>query len=116
MLTYAEASAKAGQVDNLAIQCVNQIRERAGLAPLSANITSNKDKFIEEVRKQRVFELCYEGKAFFDMVRNQSIWDFNTKKFVPLDGYVLPTGATFKVSEHCLFPIPLRERQINPNL
>lgn len=116
LLTYAEASAKSGSIDNLAIQAVNGIRQRAGLPLLSSQVTSNKDLFIDEVRKQRVFELCFEGVAFFDMVRTQEIWDFNTRKFVPLNGYVLPSGATFDVNKHCLFPIPLREIQINPDL
>ena len=116
LLTYAEASARSGNIDNLAIGAVNEIRQRAGLPLLSSQISSNKDLFIEEVRKQRVFELCFEGVAFFDMVRTQEIWDFNTRKFVPLNSYVLPSGATFDVNKHCLFPIPLREIQINPDL
>lgn len=116
LLTYAEAKAKSSEVDDLAIKAVNEIRMRAGLSPLSGNVTGNKDNFIEEVRKQRVFELCFEGIAFFDMVRNQSIWDYDHKKFVPLDGFILPSGAKFQVNKHCLFPIPLREIQINPEL
>lgn len=116
LLTYAEAASKAGSLDDLAIKSVNEIRARAGLSPLSGDMTANKERFIEEVRRQRVFELCFEGIAFFDMVRNQSIWDYDTKKFVPLNGFVLPSGAKFDVSKHCLFPIPLREIQINPAL
>jgi len=116
LLTYAEAQAQSGQIDAMAINAVNQIRTRAGLSELDAEITSNKERFIEEVRKQRVFELCFENIAFFDMTRTDQAWDFNQKKFVPLNGYKLPSGAIFDTSKHSYFPIPLREIQINSEL
>ncbi len=116
LLTYAEAQAQSGAVDEMAVQSVNSIRTRAGLAPVVTDISGNKDKFIEEVRKQRVFELCFENVAFFDMVRTQQIWDMKQQRFVPLNGFQLPTGATFNTDKHCYFPIPLREIQINPEL
>lgn len=116
LLTYAEASARSGDIDKLAVQSLNEIRKRAGLSEASSDILANSNLFIDEVRKQRIFELCYEGISFFDMVRTQTIWDFNSKQFVSLDGYVLPSGAKFDINKHCLFPIPLREIQINPEL
>ena len=71
-MIYAEASTYAsGSVDELAEQSLNDIRLRAGLSEVQESILADKDLFIDEVRKQRVFELCYEGVAFFDMVRTQ---------------------------------------------
>lgn len=116
LLTYAEAQALSGTIDEIAIGAVNQIRERAGLAPISDKIKGNKELFIDEVRKQRIYELSFENVAFFDMIRTQKAFDFIQKAFVPLEGYKLPKGATFSVARHSYFPIPLREIQINPEL
>lgn len=116
LLTYAEASARAGSISSKAVDAVNQIRERAGLAPLSADVTGNKEAFIEAVMTERVHELCFENVTFFDMVRTQKAYNTKTKSWEDLDGFVEPSGAVFKTSEHCTFPIPLREVQINPNL
>lgn len=116
LLTYAEATARSGSVNDKAIAAVNQIRTRAGLQPLDASITGNKDAFIEEVLKERVFELCFENVTFFDMIRTQKAWDAKQKKLVNLEGFTLPSGATFSVSKNSYFPIPLREIQINPEL
>lgn len=116
LLTYAEAQAQSGTIDDMAIEAVNSIRVRAGLTAIGTDITGNKEKFIEEVRKQRIYELCFENVAFFDMIRTQQAWDISQKKFVPLNGFTLPTGAVFDVAKHSYFPVPLREIQINPEL
>lgn len=116
LLTYAEALARTGSITSKAIGAVNQIRERAGLAPLTSDIIGNKDAFIDAVMTERVHELCFENVTFFDMVRTQKAYNTKTKVWESLDGFVEPSGAVFKVSEHCIFPIPLREIQINPEL
>lgn len=116
LLTYAEATARTGVITDKAIDAVNQIRTRAGLATLPANITSSKDAFIDAVLKERVRELCFENVTFFDMVRTQKAWNAKEKRMVNLEGFTLPSGAVFKTSEHTYFPIPLREVQINPEL
>ena len=116
LLTYAEATARSGAVTDKAIDAVNQIRVRAGLAPLSAAVTSNKDVFIDAVLTERVHELCFENVTFFDMIRTQKAYDTKKKSWVNLEGFVEPSGAVFKTAEHTYFPIPLREVQINPEL
>lgn len=116
LLTYAEASARSGEITDKAISSVNKIRERAGLSDLGNDITSNKDQFIDAVMKERVYELCFENVAFFDMQRTHKAWDSNKKMFVDLNGFKVPRGATFNIDQHFYFPIPLREKQINPNL
>ena len=116
LLTYAEATARSGAVTDKAIDAVNQIRVRAGLAPLSVAVTSNKDVFIDAVLTERVHELCFENVTFFDMIRTQKAYDTKNKSWVNLEGFVEPSGAVFKTAEHTYFPIPLREVQINPEL
>lgn len=116
LLTYAEATARSGAITDKAIDAVNQIRSRAGLEPLSAAVTSNKEAFIDAVMKERVHELCFENVTFFDMIRTQKAYNTKTKSWVNLEGFVEPSGAVFKTAEHTYFPIPLREVQINPEL
>lgn len=116
LLTYAEATARSGAVTDKAIEAVNRVRQRAGLQPLPASVTGNRDAFIDAVLKERVHELCFENVTFFDMVRTQKAYDTKTKSMVNLEGFTLPSGAVFKTAEHTYFPIPLREIQINPEL
>lgn len=113
LLTYAEAQNEAdGGPNGTAYQAVNDIRERAGLAPI-AGLTQQ--QFREEVWKQRYWELCAENKTYFDIVRTQMVFDAGQGNFVPLAGFELPSGAV--VPENYLpFPIPLTEVQTNPLL
>lgn len=116
LLTYAEATARSGAITDKAIDAVNQIRSRAGLEPLSAAVTSNKEAFIDAVMTERVHELCFENVTFFDMIRTQKAYITKAKSWVNLEGFVEPSGAVFKTAEHTYFPVPLREVQINPEL
>ncbi|WP_051959832.1 RagB/SusD family nutrient uptake outer membrane protein [Sphingobacterium sp. ML3W] len=113
LMVYSEAQNEAdGSPDKSAIDAVNQIRNRSGLPDISK---LSQAEFREEVQKQRYFELCAEGKIWFDMVRTKKIFDTKTNKMVDLIGFKLPSGAIFK-EENLKFPIPSREVQINPLL
>lgn len=116
LLTYAEASARIGQITDKAIAAVNSIRERAGLSDLSADVIGNTELFIDAVMRERVHELCFENVAYFDMQRTHKAWDSVKKEFVDLNGFTLPSGAVYNIDKHFYFPIPLREHQINPEL
>jgi hypothetical protein len=48
---------------------VNKIRERAGVEGVAAKFTGNKDKFMDEVRRERAVELAFEGHRFNDLRR-----------------------------------------------
>ena len=60
LLLYAEACAQTGDADGL--KYLNMIQERAG-APKSATLT------LDAVKKEKWFELAWEGQRFFDLVR-----------------------------------------------
>ncbi|MEH6680363.1 MAG: RagB/SusD family nutrient uptake outer membrane protein [Sediminicola sp.] len=113
LLTYAEAQNETdGGPDETAYRAVNDIRERAGLEPVSG---LGQEAFREEVWKQRYWELGAENKTYFDIVRTQRIYDPNQNGFTDIVGFTLPSGAV--VQEGSLpFPIPLKEVQINPLL
>ena len=69
-LMYAEACAAVGgatakaKCSLTALDAVNKIRERAGVAGVAAKFTGNKDKFMDEVRRERAVELAFEGHRF----------------------------------------------------
>jgi hypothetical protein len=76
-LMYAEAAAQAtgnpsGQVGNCplnALQAVNKIRARAGVADVAAKYTADLEGFMSELRRERAVELAYEGHRFNDLRR-----------------------------------------------
>ena len=74
-LMYAEACAAVGgatvsaKCSLTALDAVNKIRERAGVADVAAKFSGNKDKFMDEVRRERAVELAFEGHRFNDLRR-----------------------------------------------
>lgn len=113
MLMYAEASNRAeGSPNALARQCVNDIRARADLGAIG-NLSM--DDFEKEVWSQRNFELCYEGKMWFDMIRTRMVKNDVSGAWENFVGHKTVFGATFQ-EKHLLFPVPKRERDNNGEL
>ncbi|MEO6001206.1 MAG: RagB/SusD family nutrient uptake outer membrane protein [Chitinophagaceae bacterium] len=113
MLLYAEASNQADGAPNTgAIAAVNSIRQRATLTPIGS---MSKDDFEKEVWNQRYFELCYEGKTWFDILRTRKVRNDITRNY---DDFVGHTTVWNKIltENQLLFPIPLREINNNTNL
>jgi hypothetical protein len=73
------------------------------------------DVFEQEVWNQRYFELCYEGKLWFDMLRTQKVRNDITKAYDDFVGHRNVFDATVG-EEKLRFPIPLRERDVNAEL
>src|SRR3546814_1005602 len=101
MLMYAEASNRAdGGPNAKARGYVNQVRDRANLGTIG-NLSM--DAFEKEVWSQRNFELCSEGKMWFDMIRTRKV---KTDVHGKWDGFVgnpTPFGDNF-AQNHFLFP------------
>lgn len=115
MLLYAEAQNEAdGSPDGNSYTYINQVRARAGLAPL---VGLSQDQFRQAVWRERNHELCYENITWFDMVRTRMAYDAKNDVFVPLVGYVFPNGQNITfATKNLLFPIPQSEIQANPKL
>lgn len=113
LLLYAEAQAKAdGAPNQTAIDGVNAIRTRAGLAPVTA---TNQDSFLKAVWDESYFELSYENKIWFDMVRTRTIRDDASGDYTNFVGFTTPWNKTYSETQ-LLFPLPLREMQTNQQL
>lgn len=97
-LSRAEGNFRAGtSVGATPLSDVNTVRDRAGLAPLTA-VTK------EIILNERRLELAFEGFRLGDLKRNQ-------ESTVDDNGTVIPWN-----SPRLVFPIPLREINANPNL
>lgn len=123
LLGLAEALNETGALDD-AIQCVNKVRARAGVALLNSNeytAVSGQDNLRERIRNEKRWEFIAEGVTYFDELR----WGtWKEKKF--------PEGAGLKEiwgtlvggnsQYHYLgdyvqvWAIPVTECQMNPNL
>ena len=94
-----------------ALPYLNQVRARAGLAPLGTATLAN---IADEARH----ELAFENHRWTDLIRNGQAIPVCTAKGVTLKGiygWLLP--ASFNVTtDRLIYPIPTREIQINTNL
>lgn len=113
LLMYAEAQVNADGVPNRqSVDIVNQIRGRAGLSPF---MQTDATAFLQEVWNQRYFDLCYENKMWFDMLRTRKIRDDKTGEYKDFVGYRTNWNKVYTETQ-LLFPIPLSERQANSHL
>jgi len=128
LLLYAEACAQTSDADGL--QYLQKVQQRAGSAHISSTLT------LDEVKKERNYELWCEGSRWIDMKR----WgEFekakNAGKHIPslkdafftLDepahrGYITYSEPNadkvsgFQTGKHEWFPYPYSVTSINPNL
>ncbi len=125
LLTYAEAKIELNQIDQSVYDAINLVRTRSdvGLPPLNSGLSQSELR--EAVRKERNIELAFEGLRLFDIRR----WKIAEKVMVSkVYGISYPTGSTFTTvelpiairafdaSKHYLWPIPQKEKLLNPNL
>lgn len=102
LLMYAEALNEEGRTGE-AMDAVNEVRDRAGLGDLvGLNQADLRDAILEERR----LELAAEGHRWFDLVRTNRLEEIVEAAKPGVD----------VTQEHYLFPIPQRERDLNPNL
>ncbi|MFV0378089.1 MAG: RagB/SusD family nutrient uptake outer membrane protein [Mangrovibacterium sp.] len=111
LLVYAEAKAMSDGADNLAYECLNRVRNRAGLddAPEGLNGTDFRDKVVEERKWEFAgMEPC---ARWFDMVRTETVETATAKR----DASEIPIVNT-PTKDRYFAPIPQADRIINSNL
>lgn len=110
ILLYAEALNENGKT-NEALTQLNLIRTRSNL-PSKLNLSQPDAR--TAIRNERRLELCFEGERWFDLVRWNIYVDvmqaFKTN-YGAVNGTIGNVIATLR-----LYPIPQRERILNPNL
>ena len=124
LLNFAEASFELGKTDE-AMDAINQIRERAGVALLSS---VNR----ERIQHERKVELAFEGHRYWDLRRWRLAVDVLTVNRSGLNLLLDYTTGKFKIEveynkdsknsdplfyeENYYFPITLNRTANNPNL
>ncbi|MFP9097974.1 RagB/SusD family nutrient uptake outer membrane protein [Flavobacterium sp. RHBU_24] len=127
LLNYAEAKIALGTFSQADWDLtIGAIRQRAGLAASALQYPGGTQADLTQlVRNERRVELAFEaGHRFFDIRRWRIAedvlngWAHGIKTDLsPEDnGYTRVDFRTFNVGRHYLWPIPLSERDINPNL
>jgi hypothetical protein len=133
LLSYIESKLEAGETITQADldKSINLVRGRACVNMPKVTET-NPDKLRKIVRRERHVELAFEGERYYDILRwgiagdelNQQFTGMklttdpaNYKDFaVDEKGYFKAQKRNFKKGVNELWPIPLSEIQINPNL
>jgi hypothetical protein len=136
LLNYAEAKLEQGTLTQADLdQTINLLRKRVDMHPMIISELEDWGMDLkEEVRRERRIELVLEGQRYFDILRwkrgdllardikglkKEFIIRQDDVTSVPTDedGYIIfLTGNTFDESKHYLWPIPLAQRDLNPNL
>lgn len=110
ILLYAEALNENGKT-NEALTQLNLIRTRSNLPP-KTNLAQSDAR--TAIRNERRVELCFEGERWLDLIRWNTFVDvmqaFKTK-YGAVNGTIGNVITTLR-----LYPIPQRERVLNPNL
>jgi hypothetical protein len=124
VLRYSDVLLMLAEADNeltdspsgLAYECLNAVRERACLLPLSG---LDKNGFREAIKKERAMELCFEAIRRWDLIR----WGDYYAAMTGMQSYVSKPGWNnayryaadyYKISEYYnYFPIPVAEISVN---
>ena len=115
LLTYAEAKARSGVIDETAFEVVNQIRRRANHVDLytpsafdlSPNLTT--EQFIDSVIWERAWELAMEPDSrWFDIIR------LDLKDELETNTWKIPSELL--TDDWYFYKIPQEDKWNNPNL
>lgn len=114
LLMLAESLNEQGQPGN-ALTYLNQVRQRAGLAP---STVTDQGMLRDAIAHERRVELAFENKRWFDLVRTGQAIPVLTAygiKQKQTYGFLLPNS--YNVTENkMIYAVPSREVQVNPAL
>jgi hypothetical protein len=114
LMAEAKANADGGTTSDVAaIDAYWQVRSRALPDGTKPGVLA-----VNEVIKERIHELCFEDQIWYDMLRTRKGLNVATGQIVNLVGLYTPAHAEGAVygEEDLLFPYPVREVRLNPNL
>jgi putative outer membrane protein len=125
ILRYADVLLMVAECENevnggpttLAYQCINAVRQRAGIAVLAG---LNQEDFRTAVKNERAMELCFEMTRRFDLIRwGEFKANMNALVARAKNGSNWTLGPSnvytyFQVSDtYNYFPIPSNEMSVN---
>lgn len=102
LLIHAEAENEANGPTAKAYKSLNRVRNRAGLANLTPNLS--KDQFRDSLYLDRRLEVVFEYQRWFDLIRQKDASGKST--FV---ANLQKVGKTNAAEKHRLYPIPQSE-------
>lgn len=112
LMMYAEALNELGySPDGEAFRILNQVRERAGLAPKTVADVPDQQAYRLWMENERRHELCFENLRWFDLVRTDRALDV-MKAFLGKYGM----SANIKSKDQYLYPIPQPVRDVTPHI
>lgn len=119
MLAEAENEVHHGPTP-LAFECINAVRERAGLNRLWENL--DQYEFREIIKKERAMELCFEALRRWDLIRWGDFYSTmrSMESYVAKDGWAQTykyASTYYKVTPaYVYFPIPDWEMSVNDQM
>lgn len=133
LMMYLEAEINAGSTVTSALldQTINAVRARVGMPPIKE---LNPERLLKIIQKERMIEFAFEGLRLWDLSRwgiveerlnlpiygspfyvtNQDLIKKKDGKRDPYDRWYVDTRSFVSGQEY--WPIPLSEKNINPNL
>lgn len=102
LLMYSEALNENGKTD-MALQYLNQVRDRAGL---KGYLTLTKDEVREKIYLERRLELAFEGQRWFDLVRTGRAYnimkDYGMQQYMTV--FPIPLSQVQLINDNTIFP------------
>lgn len=125
LLTYAESKIELNQIDASVYAAINLVRNRTdvGLPALNSGMTQSELR--DAVRRERTVGLAFEGHRLFDIRRWKIAATVMPGKVYGITYYAGGNPVTvempsvikaFDPNKHYLWPVPQKERTLNPDL
>lgn len=125
LLNYAEAKIEANQIDQTVLDAINKVWQRPDVNMPAITTIGSQAAMRDFVRHERMVELAFEGLRYFDLRRwriAENVIPGKVYGMTYLDNNVLTTvevqafERVFNKDRDYLWPIPQKERELNPNL
>lgn len=127
LLTYAEAKTELNQIDASVLAALNLVRNgRSDVKQPAIASGATQTDLRTVIRRERAVELAFEGLRLFDIRRWKTAETVMTgpvygMTYQPASGspvtvQVVAFNRQFDKSRHYLWPIPQKERDLNPSL
>ncbi len=112
-LMYAEVLNELDEDRAKAVEYINKVRRRANMADLNASAFQNYDTLLEQIKHERLVELCGECTRWFDLDRWGDLHDqAKVNELADRD----PDFLNFTVGQNHLWIIPNHEINLWPGL